>query len=256
MKGIFDAYAHYYDLLYRDKDYAGEAAYVNSFIRKYSTHASRILELGCGTGGHAEQLARMGHIVHGVDMSPSMLARAETRKAGLPPEIAGKLSFSQGDARTIRTGETYDVTIALFHVMSYQASNDDLGATFETAYAHLAPGGVFLFDFWYGPAVLTEKPEVRVKRLEDGASRITRIAEPELKENDSTVDVNYTLFIQNKSDGQIEQFSESHRMRYLFLTELENYFAGRFSHPVFFEWMTEHPLSANAWSGFACSRRA
>jgi SAM-dependent methyltransferase len=256
MTRIFDTYAHYYDLLYRDKDYAGEAAYVNSFIRKHSPKASQILELGCGTGGHAVQFAQMGYAVHGVDLSSSMLTRANERKAALAPDISNRLSFDEGDARTLRTGKTYDVVLALFHVMSYQTSNSDLHAAFETAFEHLAPGGVFLFDFWYGPAVLTEKPEVRLKRLEDEKIKVFRVAEPVLTASDSTVDVNYTMFVHDKKGGQIEQFSESHKMRYFFLSEMENYLTGRFSHPGFFEWMTEHPLSTSTWSGFTCALRA
>ena len=38
--------------------------------------------------------------------------------------------------------------------MSYQTSNDDLNATFASARANLKQGGVFIFDCWYGPALL------------------------------------------------------------------------------------------------------
>ena len=41
--------------------------------------------------------------------------------------------------------------------------NDDVLAAFLTARHHLNPGGIFLFDVWYGPAVLTDRPSVRIK---------------------------------------------------------------------------------------------
>jgi predicted TPR repeat methyltransferase len=63
MSQVFDTYARYYDLLYRDKDYAGESEYVAAHIRKQAPQAKCILELGCGTGAHAEHLARMGYTV-------------------------------------------------------------------------------------------------------------------------------------------------------------------------------------------------
>jgi ubiquinone/menaquinone biosynthesis C-methylase UbiE len=50
---VFADYAHYYDLLYRDKDYAAEAEYVVGLIRKFHPSARSILELGSGTGIHA-----------------------------------------------------------------------------------------------------------------------------------------------------------------------------------------------------------
>lgn len=249
MSKVFDSYARYYDLLYRDKDYAGESEYVAAHIRKQVPRATRILELGCGTGAHAEHLARMGYTVHGVDNSEAMLSRAEARKSVLPPELAARLSFSLGDVRTVRTGEIFDAVISLFHVISYQSTNADLGAAFDTAAAHLQPEGLFLFDFWYGPAVLTQLPEVRVKRLEDKEVKVTRIAEPEMFVNDNVVEVNYSVFIEDKSTNTIHQIREKHRMRHLFLPELEWYRGTSWKELLSQEWMSDRPLSADSWSG-------
>lgn len=255
MSQVFDTYARYYDLLYRDKDYAGEAEYVAAQIRKQVPKAKRILELGCGTGAHAEHLARMGYTVHGVDMSEAMLARAEARKAALPPDVAARLSFGHVDVRTVRTGETYDAVISLFHVMSYQTTNEDLQAAFATAKAHLNSNGLFLFDCWYGPAVLTQRPEVRVKRLEDEEIKVTRIAEPEMHVNENVVDVNYTVFIEEKVTGQVEQIKETHRMRYLFLPEISRLLDTR--ELVMLEareWLTDKPPGENSWGVLAITR--
>jgi SAM-dependent methyltransferase len=247
---VFDTYAHYYDLLYRDKDYAGESEYVAAHIRKQAPQAKLILELGCGTGAHAEHLARMGYTVHGVDLSKAMLARAEARKAALPPEVAARLSFGLGDVRTVRTGETYDAVISLFHVMSYQTTNADLEAAFETASVHLQPGGLFLFDFWFGPAVLTQRPDVRVRRLEDEEIKVTRIAEPEMHVNENVVDVNYTVFIEVKASKAVEQVRETHRMRYLFLPELLCFAdAETWTNFKSFGWMKLQALHQDDWAG-------
>lgn len=250
MSQVFDTYAHYYDLLYRDKDYAGESEYVAAHIRKQVPQAKRILELGCGTGAHAEHLARMGYTVHGVDMSEAMLTRAKARKATLPPEVAARLSFGLGDVRTVRTGDTYDAVISLFHVMSYQTTNADLEAAFETASMHLQAGGLFLFDFWYGSAVLTQLPEVRVKRLEDEEIKVTRVAEPMLHVNENVVDVNYTVFIEVKASKAVEQVRETHRMRYLFLPELLCFAdAEVWTDFKSFGWMKLQELHQDDWAG-------
>ena len=246
---VFDGYSQYYDLLYRDKDYLAEVEYVVSHIKKYQPHAKRILELGCGTGAHAEHLARLGFEVVGVDMSETMLARAEERKAKLPTEIGSRLTFIQGDARSVRTGHAYDAVISLFHVMSYQTTNADLEAVFATAAAHLSVGGVFLYDYWYGPAVLTQKPEVRVKRLEDDRIKVTRIAEPVMHVNENLVDVNYSVFIEEKSTGNITQINETHRMRYLFLPELACLHGSAFDGETSCAWMGIHPLNESCWAG-------
>lgn len=255
MNEVYDSYAQYYDLLYKDKDYISEVNYIVSHISKDAPKAKHILELGCGTGAHAEHLARRGYIVHGIDMSEKMLVSAEKRKEGLPLEIANRLSFSLGDIRSIRTGKIYDVVISLFHVMSYQLSDNDLIGAFDTAQTHLAQGGLFLYDFWYDQSVLTQRPEVRVKRLEDKNIKVTRIAEPVIHLNTNIVDVNYTVFINDKLTGKIEQIYESHKMRYFSLSELKCYWESFFEDCITLGWMTDCPPNSLIWAGFQKLKR-
>ena len=145
---IFSAYSRYYDLLNHDKDYAGDARYVFDLLTRHAPGARHVVETGCGTGGHACELAALGLDVHGVDISAGMLEMAEQKRSSLAPELAHRLRFTQGDLRTVRLGERADAVISLFHVMSYQTSNADLTAAFATAREHLAEGGVFIFDCW------------------------------------------------------------------------------------------------------------
>ncbi|WP_312562893.1 methyltransferase domain-containing protein [Anaerospora sp.] len=212
----FDKYAHYYDLLYRDKDYIGEANYIDSLIRKYNIRAENILDLGCGTGKHAELLSQKGYKVHGVDMSEGMLQEAYIRAENNP-----NLSFTLSNLQEFNLEEKFDVATALFHVMSYQTSNSDLYKAFSTAYEQLLPGGIFIFDCWYGPAVLSNRPVVRVKRLEDAQIHIARIAEPVMHPNSNLVDVNYHMYIKDKEYGTFGELQEVHTMRYLFRPEVE-----------------------------------
>ena len=46
MSQVFNAYAAYYDLLYRDKDYAAEADYVAGLVLQFAPEARTILDLG------------------------------------------------------------------------------------------------------------------------------------------------------------------------------------------------------------------
>jgi ubiquinone/menaquinone biosynthesis C-methylase UbiE len=145
--GIYADLARFYDLIYRDKDYAAESDFVYNLIKKYSPGSKSVLELGCGTGIHAQYLAEQGLDVSGIDFSMQMLEKAQARRQALPSEVAGKLDFSSGDARHIRLGKAFDAVIALFHLMSYQVSNADMNATLLTTAEYLNPGGVFIFDY-------------------------------------------------------------------------------------------------------------
>ena len=133
-------------------------------------------------------------------------------------------------------------------MISYQTTNEDLQAAFATARDHLKPGGVFIFDCWYGPAVLSERPSVRIKRLEDEKITVTRIAEPVMYPNESVVDVNYQVFIKEKNSDAIEELQETHRMRYLFQPEINLFLANSdFKLTDSREWMTGSLPGFNTW---------
>jgi len=217
---VFDLYAACYDLLYRDKDYASEARWVAGLLP--AARPLAVLELGCGTGGHALEFARAGHRVHGIDLSPRMVAQARARAAQAAdgPWPEDRLRFDEGDARHVRTGAVHDAVVALFHVMSYQTTNADLDAAFATARAHLAPGGDFVFDFWYGPAVLSDRPRHVLKEVADERVAVRRRTTPTLHVNANRVDVRFELHVRAQQGGAEQTFVEVHPMRYLFLPEI------------------------------------
>lgn len=246
---VFGNYARYYDLLYRDKDYAREAQFVNQLLQTYAPGSQSILELGCGTGTHAILLAKEGYYINGVDLSHEMLQKAKQRLSQMSDRrLAGQLELCQGDVREVRLNKQFDAVISLFHVVSYQSTIEDLRAIFSTVKSHLKTGGIFIFDCWYGPAVLTARPTVRVKRLEDEAIQVTRIAEPVLYPNDNLVDVNYHVFIRDKSSGVVEEVTETHRMRYLFRSEVDLLLAEADLKVVISrEWITDREPGFDTW---------
>ncbi|MGE5502857.1 MAG: class I SAM-dependent DNA methyltransferase [Actinomycetota bacterium] len=252
---VFDAYAACYDLLNHGKDYAGEAAYVERLARRVAPHAASLLELGCGTGGHAEHLAARGWTVTGADLSPGMLDRARTRQAALAPEIGARIDFCQGDARSLRLARSFDVVASLFHVVCYQSTDADLEAVFRTAAAHLAPGGVFIFDVWYGPAVLTDRPTVRERRAEGDGTTVVRTTTPRMDPRRNLVDVDFHFRVETGT--RVVEFDETHRMRYLFEPELERLAAGAGIILVdAFAWGEDRPPGLDTWNAGFVGRLA
>jgi SAM-dependent methyltransferase len=253
---LFDAYARYYDLLYTDKDYRGEATFVDRLLRQHGSRGGQLLELGCGTGKHAIELARRGWQVVGVDRSEEMVVQAKNRNFNSEETIQKAISFQVGDVRTVRVDQQFDSVISLFHVLSYQTTNADLQAEIATAATHLRSGGLFLFDFWYGPAVLTNLPAVRVKRIEDDDLEVTRIAEPELRTEVNQVTVNYHIFLRNRKTAEVSEVREAHHMRYLFLPELEMVLtACGFKLLTTGSWLSDRPASRDTWYVHAVARK-
>lgn len=209
---VFSTYSLYYDLLYRDKDYIAETIYIQDLLSRQGIKKGDLLEFGSGTGKHGRLLAAQGYKVHGIERSEDMVAQAD---------VTTGFTCQQGDICEVELGRSFDAVLSLFHVISYQVSNVQLMAVFNNAAAHLCKGGLFIFDFWYTPAVYAQQPSVRVKRISDDEVEITRIAEPDIHVNENRVDVNYTIFARVKADGRLETFQEKHPMRHFSLPEID-----------------------------------
>jgi SAM-dependent methyltransferase len=214
---IFKDYAYYYNAFYKDKDYKIEAAQVDTLLKKYGRDIRTLIDFGCGTGKHDLELVKLGYQCRGIDLSPLMVELAKKNTIQEKLEI----DFSEEDIRNYKSSSMYDAVISLFHVISYQNKNKDVLNTFHSARRVLKKGGIFLFDVWYGPGVLSDKPSIRVKEIEDENNRLLRVATPIIHENENVVDVHYKIFVINKKTNQTQIITEIHNMRYFFKPELE-----------------------------------
>lgn len=209
-------YADAYDSLYGDKDYEQECDLVEQLMGQYSTKPIHsVLDLGCGTGSHAIPLAKRGHKVAGVDVAEAMLTRARS-KVGPGVDI----SFHLGDVRTVRLNQTFDAALMMFAVLGYQHENEDILAALKTARSHLHDDGVFVFDVWYGPAVLNLRPSDRVKVIPVGDGRLIRAASGELDVQRNLCKVSYHLW-HLVGDRLVNETEETHLMRYFFAQDLQ-----------------------------------
>lgn len=213
---VFHDYAYYYNAFYEDKDYEAESEQVDKLLKKYGDNTKKIINYGCGTGRHDIELLKLGYECTGIDLSPLMIEIAQKNERG-------GLNFAVADIRTYTPSEKYDAVISLFHVISYQNKNQDIMAAFRTARLSLKKGGIFLFDVWYGPGVLTDQPAVRVKEVQDDNFRLIRIARPVMHDKENVVDVCYEVFVIDKKTGGTKTINEVHDMRYFFRPELEFY---------------------------------
>lgn len=214
---VFKDYAYYYNAFYQDKDYKFEAEQVNSLLKKYGRDIKKIINYGCGTGRHDIELTKIGYQCTGIDLSSLMI---DIAKENVDKENID-IDFSVADIRDYEPQEKYDAVISLFHVMSYQNQNQDIISAFQSARKALQTGGLLLFDVWYGPGVLSDKPSLRVKEIEDEKNKLIRIARPVLHDKENVVDVCYEVLVINKETGNTKTIEEVHNMRYFFRTELE-----------------------------------
>jgi SAM-dependent methyltransferase len=213
------AYARAYDALYEEKDYESECDLLLDVLQKAGGgNVRRVLDLGSGTGSHALVLAGRGLDVVGIDRSAGMTEIARQKAAALPTD--GRPEFVTADIRDARLDTTFDAVLMMFAVLGYQHTNAEVLDALATARAHLEAGGLFAFDVWYGPAVLSERPSERVKVIETAAGKIIRVAAGSLDERHHLCTVDYRLWTLEGAQ-LVEEVTESHAMRYFFPLELE-----------------------------------
>jgi SAM-dependent methyltransferase len=98
------------------------------------------LELGIGTGRIALPLARRGVRVHGIDLSPAMVARLRA-KIG-----AEDIGVTIGDFATTRVDGAFSLAYLVFNTINNLTTQDEQVACFENVAAHLEPGGCFVIE--------------------------------------------------------------------------------------------------------------
>jgi SAM-dependent methyltransferase len=217
MSVFASSYANQYDAMYSDKDYKAECDLVAAAAAALGVPMKQVLDIGCGTGGHSLEWARRGVASVGVDMSPAMIKLAEAKTAAI--DLPVRPHWLVGDARTFEAEGPFDVATMMFAVLGYMTTNEDVSAALKNVRRHLRTGGVFVFDVWYGPAVLTVRPEGRVRVIAGDGKQTLRAATTEIDSFRHLAHVNFRLW-SIQGDQFLGATEERHDMRFFFPQEL------------------------------------
>src|ERR1700733_4199109 len=98
------------------------------------------LELGIGTGRIALPLSQRGIRVHGIELSPAMVAQLREQRG------ASDIDGTIGDFATTKVDGTFTLVYLLRNTITNLTTQDEQVATFQSAAAHLAPGGFFVIE--------------------------------------------------------------------------------------------------------------
>lgn len=103
---------------------------------------ARVLDLCCGPGRHAVELARRGFRVTGVDRTRPYLAQARKLAAKRKLDV----EFVLADMRRFRRPRAFDAAINMFTAFGYFRKQADDLRVLKNLFASLRPGGVLLLE--------------------------------------------------------------------------------------------------------------
>ena len=112
-----------------------------------------LLDLGCGPGYHAVELAERGYAVVGYDLSLHQLALA----ADVAQERHQKLNLMQGDMREMAFDAVFDGIYCWNTTFGYFEEEKNI-AVAERIFKALKPGGTFLVDVINRDFVTMQQP--------------------------------------------------------------------------------------------------
>ena len=112
-----------------------------SFITHYLKEKSSVLDLGCGTGRHAVELAKQGFYVKAVDNAPVLFEKTKDTYSDMK-----NLEFVAGDVRSFKDRNRYDAVICLFDVVGSYPDMVDNKKIIRNAYNLVQDGGIFILS--------------------------------------------------------------------------------------------------------------
>jgi 2-polyprenyl-3-methyl-5-hydroxy-6-metoxy-1,4-benzoquinol methylase len=115
---------------------------IDELLKNRNVAHANILDIACGTGRLASELARRGHLVVGVDGSRHMIAVATSRHSHMT-----NLRFSEMDMSELGSfGVSFHMITCTFDAINYLTSIEHVERMFQSVAALIRPGGLILFD--------------------------------------------------------------------------------------------------------------
>ena len=173
---FYAEYAWAFDLLI-DRPVEKECAVIAAWLLgRGILPGAEILDAGCGTGRYSRELARRGYIVHGVDLSPELIAVAK----GAVADRAGGVSFAVADILAPPTARY--AAILCRGVLNDIIDDDRRDAVFATFARALRPNGALILDVreWGASAERKTREPLFRKRVSTDRGELTFTSVTEL----------------------------------------------------------------------------
>jgi ubiquinone/menaquinone biosynthesis C-methylase UbiE len=137
-----ELYAQLYDVYV--SDWPGEIDFYRELIAHSPLKSSGVLEVACGTGRVAMQLAQHGIDITGVDISLELLEIARGKSSSM-----STVEWLLGDMRSFEIGRKFGIVISPGHSFQFMTTPDDQVQCLKQIRHHLVPDGLAVIHIDY-----------------------------------------------------------------------------------------------------------
>ena len=148
----YETFAFVYDQIMDDSLYEQWLQFTQRHVR---AEQKKVLELACGTGILALELAKAGYEVSALDLSDEMLSVASERFNEYFGENNTPIQLIQGDMMELTGVGQYDVITCYSDSLCYMKTPLEVQQVFDEVYRTLQPNGTFIFDV-HSPYKMTD----------------------------------------------------------------------------------------------------
>lgn len=148
----YETFAFVYDDIMDDSLYEKWLSFTNRHVNQQQ---KRLLELACGTGILALDLAKEGYEVTALDLSYDMLSMASERFNEAFGEEDNPIQLTQGDMMDLSEVGTYDIVTCYSDSLCYMKTPLEVQQVFDEVYSVLDANGTFIFDV-HSPYKMTD----------------------------------------------------------------------------------------------------
>jgi SAM-dependent methyltransferase len=204
--------AHWYDALYRFKDYAKESADIISLLKNEYPQATSVLDVACGTAEHDKYLAST-YQVDGLDISEDFVHIASVKNPN------GE--YFCMDMTDFRLERRYDIILCLFSSIGYAKTIDRVTQALRSFEKHLNSDGIIVVEPWFTPETWTSDGQVYLLTGETSESKICRMNTTGKEGSLSILEFHYLV----GTVSGVEHFTERNELGLFSVDDMKRAFA-------------------------------
>lgn len=215
-KNMFEAeLVKYYDVMHSHRNYSQECQFADNVLHKYCPGTKYVLDICCGTGKHAIEMAKLGYKVTGIDASPDMIKFAEEKAK----KVGVSIEFRCINVHDLNIVGEFQAAYCLGYTFHYMTTYSDVMSFFTTINKALLSQGVFLVDFINGWSLIEGiNRDKFVYQHED--TTIFHFEQASLNKEKRVRHIDF-YYVINYQDGHVKTISAEEDLRIFFDDEVQ-----------------------------------